>query len=94
MRVLADALKAPMQQLLKNAGVEPPALFIQRVADAGIHATYGWEQGAVVDAHAAGVVDAADVLVTVLQTATSGAVMALSTDAIVYHKNPRQSLEP
>ncbi len=47
-----------------------------------------------VDAHAAGVVDAADVLVTVLQSATSGAIMALSTDAIVYHKKPQQSLEP
>jgi chaperonin GroEL len=94
MRVLADALTAPMRQLLKNAGVEPPAVIIQRVADAGVQATYGWEQQKVVDAHAAGVVDAADVLVTVLQSATSGAIMGLSTGAVVYHKKPRQSLEP
>jgi chaperonin GroEL len=94
MRVLADALAAPMRQLLRNAGVEPPAVIIQRVVDAGPRATYGWEQQAVVDAHAAGVVDAAGVLVTVLQAATSGAIMALSTDAIVYHKKPVQSLEP
>jgi chaperonin GroEL len=94
MRVLADALAAPMRQLLHNAHVEPPAVIIQRVADAGVQATYGWEQQQVVDAHAAGVVDAADVLVTVLQSATSGAVMALSTDAVVYHKKPVQSFEP
>jgi chaperonin GroEL len=94
MRVLADALPAPMRTLLENAGVEPPAVIIQRVADAGEGATYGWEQGGVVDAHTAGVVDAADVLVTVLQSAASGAIMGLSTDAVVYHKKPRQSLEP
>ncbi|MFN8470075.1 MAG: TCP-1/cpn60 chaperonin family protein [Caldilineaceae bacterium] len=94
MRVLADALSAPMRRLLQNAGVEPPTVVIQRVVDAGPQATYGWEQQKVVDAHAAGVVDAADVLVTVLQSATSGAIMALSTDAVVYHKKPQQSLEP
>ena len=94
MRVLADALSAPMRRLLENAGVEPPSVVIQRVVDGGPQATYGWEQQKVVDAHAAGVVDAADVLVTVLQSATSGAIMALSTDAVVYHKKPQQSLEP
>ena len=94
MRVLAAALSAPMRQLLENAGVEPPSVIIQRVADGGMQATYGWEQQTVVDAHAAGVVDAADVLVTVLQSATSGAIMALSTDAVVYHKKPVQSFEP
>ena len=94
MRVLADALPAPMRRLLANAGVEPPSVVIQRVVDGGPQATYGWEQQKVVDARAAGVVDAADVLVTVLQSATSGAIMALSTDAVVYHKKPQQSLEP
>lgn len=94
MRVLADALSAPMRRLLQNAGVEPPAVIIDRVATAGVRATYGWEQQMVVDAHAAGVVDAAGVLLTVLQTAVSGAMMALSTDTIVYHKKPAQSMEP
>ncbi len=94
MRVLAGALSAPLRQLLKNAHVEPPAVIIQRVAEAGPQATYDWEQQKVVDAHSAGVVDAADVLVTVLQSAVSGAIMALSTDAIVYHKKPVQSFEP
>ena len=91
---MADALAAPMRQLLRNAHVEPPAVVIDRVATAGARATYGWEQAGVVDAHDAGVVDAAGVLLIVLQAAISGAVMALSTDAIVYHKKPAQSLEP
>jgi chaperonin GroEL len=30
----------------------------------------------------------------VLQSAVSGATMALSTDAIVYHRKPQQSLTP
>ena len=85
---------AAMRQLLHNAGVRPPAAIIERVAEAGPRATYDWESGAVVDAHTAGVVDAAGVVATVLQTAASGALMALSTDAIVYHKNPAQSMEP
>jgi chaperonin GroEL len=93
-RVLAEALQAPMRQILHNAGVRPPAVIIDRVLAAGPSATYGWEQAAVVDAHAAGVVDAAGVLLTVLQAATSGASMALSTGAIVYHKKPAQSMEP
>ena len=93
-QVLAEALAAPMRQLLQNAGVRPPAVIIDRVAAGGPAMTYDWEQSAVVDAHAAGVVDAAGVLATVLQTAASGALMALSTDAIVYHKNPAQSMEP
>ena len=75
-------------------GSSPPAWSSSAWLTAGPQATYGWEQQKVVDAHAAGVVDAADVLVTVLQSATSGAIMALSTDAVVYHKKPQQSLEP
>jgi chaperonin GroEL len=94
LRVLADALSAPTRQILHNARIEPPAVVIDRIASAGPRATYDWEQGAVVDAHAAGVVDAAGVLLAVLQTAASGAMMALSTDAVVYHKKPAQSMEP
>ena len=29
-----------------------------------------------------------------LETAVSGATMTLSTDAIIYHKKPKQSLTP
>jgi chaperonin GroEL (HSP60 family) len=61
MRVLADALSAPMRRLL-NAEVEPQRRHQRDRRRA--QATYGWAQQKVVDAHAAGV-GATDVLVTV-----------------------------
>ena len=94
MRVLADALSAPARQIMVNAGLTAPALILNQLAEAGAPAAYDVEQARVVDAHAAGVLDAADVVAGVLQAAVSGALMALSTDAIVYHRNPQQSLNP
>ena len=61
---------------------------------AGPGATYDVVQGSMVDAHEAGVLDVAEVVKTVLQTAASGALMALTTDTIVYHKNPEQATKP
>jgi chaperonin GroEL len=99
MQVLAAALDAPMRRLLHNAGLRPPSVAIAKVAEAGAPATYNLaggdvERGAVADAFAAGVVDAAGVVEAILQTAVSGASMALSTDAIVYHRNPPQATQP
>lgn len=93
-QVLADALVAPLRQILTNAGVDAPAVAIERVIAGGPQVTYDVIQQKVVDAWDAGVLDAAGVLTVVLQTAVSAALMALSTDAIVYHRNPERSLEP
>lgn len=56
--------------------------------------TYDVLRGAIVDAQRAGLLDATDVVTAVLQAAVSGASMALSTDAIVYHRKPQQSFTP
>jgi chaperonin GroEL len=42
----------------------------------------------------AGIVDAAGVSCRALQTAVSGAVMALTSDTIVLKRNPQTSMEP
>lgn len=94
MLILAEALEAPLRQLLHNSGIRPPSVIVQRVAEAGAPAAYNAEQQQVTDAFAAGLVDAAEVVKMVLQSAVSGAMMALSTDTIVYHRKPQQSLEP
>ncbi|MBK8047468.1 MAG: hypothetical protein IPK16_10300 [Anaerolineales bacterium] len=94
MQVVANALSAPLHRLLANAGVHPASLVVESVRSAGAPATFDVTQEAVVDAFSAGVVDATDVLVTVLQSAISGATMALSTDEIVYHRAPEASMEP
>lgn len=94
MQVLAQALAAPQRQILTNGGVAAPAVYLHQLAELGAPAAYDVTAGAVVDAQQHGLLDATDVLVAVLQAAVSGAAMMLSTDAIVYHRKPQQSLTP
>jgi chaperonin GroEL (HSP60 family) len=42
----------------------------------------------------AGILDAAGVLRLALETAVSGAAIALTTEAMVLKRNPTQSMEP
>lgn len=93
-QVLHRALAAPLTQILENAQVDAPAVWLDRVAAAGPRATYDVLSGRVVDAWDAGILDVAQVMDLVIQTSVSGASIALSTDAIVYHRKPMQSLEP
>lgn len=93
-KLIHDALAAPMRQILVNAHVAAPGVIIDRVLEAGPGAAYDVLQEKVGDAMQCGVLDVAGVLETVLRTAVSTALMALSTDTIVYHKKPTQALEP
>ncbi|MFN8439766.1 MAG: TCP-1/cpn60 chaperonin family protein [Caldilineaceae bacterium] len=93
-KLLATVLSAPLRQILVNYGVPSEALYLQQIADAGAPASFDARTGEVVNGFSDGVLDVTDVTVDVLQTAISGALMALTTDAIVYHKNPQQSMEP
>ncbi len=93
-RLLADVLSAPLRQILCNSKVSSSAVYLNRVAEAGETATFDAVTGEVTDAFQAGVLDVTDVVINVLQTAVSGALMALTTDAIVYHKKPKDSFEP
>ncbi len=93
-KLLARALKVPLRQIIVNAGMSSPEWVIQQVSDAGHTATFDAVQQRVVDAYQGGILDAVDVLGKVLHIATSGAMMALSTDVIVYHKKPQESMTP
>ena len=92
--IVRRALGAPCRQILENAHVPSASVIMERIRVAGQNATYDVVREKVVDAHAAGVLDVTEVLKTVLQTAASGALMALTTDTIVYHKNPEQAIAP
>ena len=94
MQLIERMLAAPMKQIVTNAGRDIPSIIVNRVQEAGEAATYDALTGIVADAYESGVLDAADVVVTSFNTAVSGAMMALTTDAIVYHKEPEQSLQP
>ncbi len=92
-RLLGQVLAEPMTQLLGNAHI-PGGLVLARVAEAGPDATYDLRQGRLVSAWEAGVLDVAGAVEVSLTAGISGGLMALTTDAIVYHRHPEESLEP
>jgi chaperonin GroEL len=93
-QIVQRALAAPIRQILDNAHAPSSSVIIDRIQEAGPNATYDVIQERVVDAFETGILDVTDVLCTVLQTAASGALMALTTDTIVYHKKPKESMTP
>jgi chaperonin GroEL len=92
--IVRRALAEPIRVILENAHVPSSSVIMDQVEQAGPSATYDVLDKRVVDAYEAGILDVADVLSTVLRTASSGALMALTTDTIVYHKNPEQAFTP
>ena len=93
-RLVVPMLAAPLLQILGNAGVGSPASEAQRIADAGAPATYDVLRHQRVDGVEAGLLDVVDVLERVLHIATSSAITALTTDTIVYRRQPGQSTTP
>lgn len=87
-RILQSALQAPLQAILRNSGFEPGPILAQ-LAAAGNGAGFDVQRGAVVDVHAAHIVDPVKVLTTALQTGVSGALMGITT-AVLVHK-PRHN---
>lgn len=92
--VLAQALEAPFRCIVRNAGRADAGALLAEMRRRG--PGYGFDvlRGVIVEMTTAGVLDAAGVLRAALETAVSGAVMALTTEVTVLHKKPRQSLEP
>ncbi|MCD6291468.1 MAG: chaperonin GroEL [Anaerolineae bacterium] len=91
--ILADALRAPLEKLLSNAGLYPPVV-IEEIQRRGPGYGYNVITEEITDMMEAGVMDAVKVLRTALETAVSGAIMAFTTGALVLHREPTQSVEP
>jgi len=94
LRLVERVLEAPLRQIVQNARLDTPAVIVDQVRTAGEAATYDALYGRVVDAYESGILDVTDVVATIFKTAVSGAIMALTTDAIVYHREPEQSMTP
>jgi chaperonin GroEL len=92
-QILARALEEPMRCIAANAGAHPPLIIAEARAQG---ANYGYEvrQGRVVNMIEAGIVDPTLVVKRALQQAVSGAMMLLSTDALVLHRKPEEVFEP
>lgn len=93
-KAVMDALQAPARQILINAGVAAPSVIINDLMNAEFGLIYDVNKAEFIQARKTGVLDAARVLRVALETAVSGAVMALSTDTIVLKKKPKVSYEP
>ncbi len=93
-QVLHRALSAPLLQLLRNGRVDAAGVIAQSLDRAGDRAAYDLQSGQIVDAFESGLLDVPEITARALATAASGALMALSTDFIVYHKNPQMSIQP
>lgn len=93
-KVMQDSLSAPFLQIIKNAGIDYPTALAVRLEEAGPEKTYDVIADEFVNAEEAGLVDVTGVQIAVLEAAVSGALMALGTDTIVYHRDPKQSMEP
>jgi len=93
LKILGRALEEPLRAIAKNAGYQPD-LIAEKVK------TYptGWgldaTTGNIVDMNQAKIFDALRVVEKVLEVAVSSAALALTTDVIVHHAKPVESLEP
>lgn len=92
--ILARALEAPFRQIVSNAGKDSPAVMLAKARQRGPGAGYDALRGQVVNMAEAGILDAVGVLRLALETAVSGAAIALTTETVILKRNPQQSLKP
>lgn len=92
--ILRRALLAPGRQILKNARVAEPELILDLLTKGDPSSAYDVQANRVVDAWGVGLLDSAEILSRAIETAVSGALMALSTNSIVYHRQPEVSVNP
>jgi chaperonin GroEL len=91
---VARALEAPFRQIVANARRRDPATVLAEARRQGLSHGYDAVGDQVVEMWAAGILDPAGVLCTVLRSAASAATMALTTEALVLKRKPRLSTEP
>jgi len=91
--IVARALEEPMRCIAANAGAHPP-LAIDEALRAGPNFGFDARRKAVVNMLEEGIVDPTRVARRALQLAASGAMMLMTTDALVLHRKPKETFEP
>lgn len=91
-RIVHDALAAPMRWLLHSGGAETDN--IERVRSRGPGSGYDLEHGAVCCMREVGVIDACGVVRAALRTSVSLAILTLTVDAMVLLRQPRIEVDP
>ncbi|MBV5257726.1 chaperonin GroEL [Synechococcus moorigangaii CMS01] len=91
--IVARALEAPLRQLANNAGAEG-SVVVERVRNSEFNIGYNAATGEYVDMIAAGIIDPAKVVRSVLQNAASIAGMVITTEALVVEKPEPEAPAP
>lgn len=92
-RILNRALEEPMRTIVSNAGFQPDVVLYQ-VKQSPPKMGFDAIKGSLVNMEDAGIMDAALVVSKALQIGISSAALALTTDVIVHHKQPKEVVEP
>ena len=92
-KILARALEAPLRAIAQNAG-HVPDVVVEKVKSSPPGFGFDARTGRIVDMREAGILDSVIVLQKALEIAVSGAATALTTDVIVHHRKPVESIEP
>lgn len=92
-KILARALEEPLRTIARNAGAVPEVV-AEKAKE--LPAGFGFDARSrkMADLRQAGLVDSFLVLKKALEIAVSGAALALTTDVIVHHIEPKESIEP
>lgn len=93
-RILARALEEPFRRIVQNRGLTAPSAALAEVQRLGCDYCYDALSDRVLPWAQIGLLDPAGVLRMALEIAASGAMLALTTGAIVLHRKPEESLEP
>ena len=93
-KVVVRALQEPFRRIATNAGVDAPGAVMAQMQKRGPVFGYDAVKRQIVSMEKDGILDPAGVLTAALQTAVSGAMMALTTETMVLKRNPQTSMEP
>lgn len=90
--ILIEALVEPFCAIVTNAGYEP-SLAMAKIVQAGPGYGFDVRSGCAVDVVEAGILDTAMAQKTALQSAIASAALALTTEVLVHHKDPKPPAE-
>lgn len=93
-KAVSQALKAPFLSILKNNGIDNAGVILEDVLAQGPEYVYDVLQKKIVPSRESGLLDPTLVLLAAIETAASGAMLALSTAVIILKRRPKLSYEP
>lgn len=92
-QILIKAVEAPIRTILANAGYDASEV-MAKIKLAGAGHGFDVRCGQITDMAQAGIWDAAAVQKAAVHSAVASAALALTTDVLVHHKEPTESMRP